>query len=176
MDPTIPGMEHSGAQETAPMAQPHPAPAPPSTPAWDITFTRLSQVMQAPVEAFALRLARCFQAIGLGTDTQVRQTPRGQSTFLALVGERGLICIVDMTLVDGMPIGQGPCTALEIRRLTACGDVVAEDLAHGLPGRTCLETAAAQALISGNLAQAATVIYVATLGHFDQIRPVARYG
>ena len=79
-------------------------------------------------------------------------------------------------VVDGMAIGQGPCAALEIRLLDACGDVVAEGLADGQPGRPGLETTAAQAVLTDNPAQAATAIYVATLGHFALIRPVARQG
>ncbi len=158
------------------MAQRHPDPALPGVPAWDIVFTRLAQAMGPPVEACAHGLARRFQAIGLGSDTQVRQTPRGLSVFLALVGERGLICIVDITLVDGMAVHQGPCAALDIRLLDACGDVVAERLADGMPGRTGLETATAQALISDNLDRAATAIYVAALAHFELLRPVARHG
>ena len=156
------------------MAQSHPIPAPPGEPSWDIAFTRLTRDVLPRVEACALDLARRFQAIGLGSDTHVRQTPRGLSTFLALVGQRGLICIIDMTLVDGMAVGQGPCAALDIRLLDACGDVVADGLASGVQGRTALETSSAQALTSTNLDRAATAVYVATLGHFDLLRPVAR--
>ncbi|MEO8299935.1 MAG: hypothetical protein ABI574_19255 [Burkholderiales bacterium] len=158
------------------MAQPHPAPALPRATAWDITFTRLAQAMLPQVEAFALDLARRFQALGLGVEREGRQTPRGLSTFLAIVGERGLICIVDLTLVDGMATCQGPCAALDIRLLDACGDVVAEGLAHGMPVRNAGENLAAQALMSDKLGRAATAIYVATLGHFELLRPVARYG
>jgi len=147
------------------MSQPNAIPAPPSQPAWDITVTRLTRAVRPQVEACAQGLARRFQAIGLGSDTQVRQTPRGFSTFLALVGQRGLICIVDMTLVDGMAVGQGPCAALDIRLLDACGDVL---------GRACGETLVVDALSPENLDRAATAVYVATLAQFDLIPPVAR--
>jgi hypothetical protein len=157
------------------MVQPHSIPAPPSEPAWDITFTRLTQAVRPQIEECVLDLARRFQAIGLGSDAQVRQTPRGLSTFLALVGQRGLICIVDMTLVDGMAIDQGPCAALDIRLLDACGDVVADGLASGVHGRAFREASAAQALMSENLDRAATAVYVATLAQFDLLRPVARH-
>jgi hypothetical protein len=147
------------------MPQPNAIPAPPSEPAWDVTITRLTRTMGPRVEACAQGLARRFQAIGLGSDTQVRQTPRGQSTFLALVGQRGLICIVDMTLVDGMAVGRGPCVALDIRLLDACGDVL--DRAHS-------ETLAVDALCPENLDRAATAVYVATLAQFDLLQPVAQ--
>lgn len=158
------------------MAQPHPAPTLPGAPVWDITFTRLAHATRPHVEVFSLGLARRFQAIGLGTDTQVRQTPRGLSTFLALVGERGLICVIDLTLVDGMATCQGPCAALDIRLLDACGEVVADGLADDMLGRDGLQTAAVQALISDNLDRAATAVYVAALGHFDILRSVTRHG
>jgi hypothetical protein len=127
------------------------------------------RAMRPQVEACALDLARRFQAIGLASDTQVRQTPRGMSTFLALVGRRGLICIVDMTLVDGMTVGQGPCAALDIRLLDACGDVAADRLGIGLSGCARHDVSAAGVPRLENLDRAATAVYVATLGHFDLV-------
>ncbi len=150
--------------------------APPRQPAWDITVTRLVRAVRPQVEACALDLARRFEAIGLSSDTQVRQTPRGLSTFLALVGQRGLICIIDMTLVDGMAVGQGPCAVLDIRLLDACGDVAADGLAGEGLGRPCHETAAAEALSRESLERAAVAVYVATLAQFDLLRPGARHG
>ena len=157
------------------MSQPNANPALPSEPAWDITVTRLMRTVGPQVEACALDLSRRFRAIGLGSDTQVRQTPRGLSTFLALVGQRGLICIVDMTLVDGMAVGQGPCAALDIRLLDACGDVAAEGLASGASGRALREISSAEVLNSESLDRAATAVYVATLAQFDLLRPDSRY-
>jgi hypothetical protein len=156
------------------MAQPHSIPAPVGPPAWDITFTRLTQAARPRVDAFTRDLARRFQALGLGTDTQVRHTPRGLSTFLALVGQRGLICIVDLTLVDGVVVRQAPCAALDVRLLDACGDVVVDGLASGVQGRNFHEHSAAEALNADSLDQAATAVYVATLAQFDLVRPVAR--
>jgi hypothetical protein len=156
------------------MSQPNASPAPPSEPAWDVTVTRLMRYLRPQVEALALDLAHRFQAIGLGSDTQVRNTPRGLSTFLALMGRRGLICIVDMTLVDGMAVGQGRCTALDIRLLDACGDLAADGLASGALGRASHETPAAEVLSPESLDQAATAVYVATLAQFDLLRPSAQ--
>ena len=170
----VPGMAPVRALDTVfSMSQPSAIPAPPSQPAWEITVTRLTRAARPQVEACAQGLARRFQAIGLGSDTQVRQTPRGLSTFLALVGQRGLICIIDMTLVDGMAVGKGPCAALDIRLLDACGDVAADGLASGVLGRACHETSAAEALSPENLDRAATAVYVTTLAQFDLLRPVA---
>ena len=161
------------APDTVPtMVQPRPIPGPPSEPIWDITFTRLTQAVRPGLEACALDLVRRFQAIGIRSDTQVRPTPRGLSTFLALLGQRGLIGIVDITVVDGMAVDQGRCAWLDMRLLDACGDVVAEGLASGVQGRTSLETSVAQALMSAGLERAATAVYVASLAHFDLLRPV----
>jgi hypothetical protein len=158
----------------------------PGHPGWDITFTRLTLAARPRVEACVLDLVRRFQALGLGSHLQVRQTPRGLSTFLALVGRRGLVCIVDLTLVDGMAVGLGPCAALDIRLLDGCGDVVAELVSEGVSEGVAgglasnargpaLDAAwAAQALPADRLARAATAVYVATLGHFDLLRPVTR--
>lgn len=157
------------------MSQSTAIPAPPGEPGWDITVTRLMQAMRPRVEACALDLVRRFQALGLGSETQVRQTPRGLSTFLALVGKRGLICIVDMTLVDGMAIGRGPCAALDIRLLDACGDVVAGDLAIGVQGRSLHATSAAEAWQTDHMERAATAVYVAALVHFELLKPVMRH-
>jgi len=174
-DLPVPGMASGRSADTVfSMARPHPTPTPSGEPAWDIAFTRLAQAVRPQVEACTRDLARRFQAMGLGSEMDVRQTPRGLSTFLALVGQRGLICIVDLTLVDGMAVGQGPCAALDIRLLDACGDVVAAGLAHGMQGRAFHDGSAAQALSSEQLDRSATAVYVATLAHFDLLRPLAR--
>ena len=175
-DLPVPGMAPARALDTVfSMSQGNASPTPPSPPAWDITVTRLTRAVRPQVEACAQGLACRFHAIGLGSDTQVRQTPRGLSTFLALVGQRGLICIIDMTLVDGMAVGQGPCAALHIRLLDACGDVAVDGLASGVLGRAHHETSAAEALSPENLDRAATAVYVATLAQFDLLGPVARH-
>jgi hypothetical protein len=171
----VSGMASARALDTVfSMSQANAIPTPPGPPAWDITVTRLTRAVRPQVEACALDLARRFRAIGLGSDTQVRQTPRGLSTFLALVGQRGLICIIDMTLVDGMAVGQGPCAALDIRLLDACGDVALDGLAGDVLERVCPETSAAEALSPENLDRAATAVYVVTLAQFDLLRPAAR--
>ena len=137
------------------MARPHALPTPPREPAWDIAFTRLVQALRPQVETCTGDLARRFQALGVRSEVEVRPTPRGLSTFLALLGQRGLIGLVDLTLVDGMTVGQGPHALLDIRLLDACGDVVAE------------------ALAAGHLDRAANVVYVAALAHFELLRPAA---
>jgi hypothetical protein len=157
------------------MSQANANPVPPSDPVWDITVTRLMRAARPHVDACALDLARRFQSIGLGCDTQVRCTPRGLSTFLAVVGQRGLICIVEMTLVDGMAVGRGPCTELDIRLLDACGEVVEDGLASSVLGNLHQESFDEEALRLGNLGLAVTVAYVATLAQFDLLRSVARY-
>jgi hypothetical protein len=152
------------------MAQTHSFPSPPRHPAWDITFSRLAQAIRPKIGACAGDLAQRFQAMDLGVDMRARQTPRGLSTFVSLVGPQGLICIVDLTLVDGMALGQGPVSALDIRLLDARGEVVASGLARDVEGLQDLRmkpASAADSLSPECLAQAATAAYVATLARFD---------
>ncbi|MCV2356525.1 hypothetical protein LNV09_20480 [Paucibacter sp. B2R-40] len=156
------------------MVYPHSVPAAPSQPAWDITFTRLTQALRPQVEACAQRLLARFQALGLRGDTQVSQTPRGLSTFLAVMGQRGLICIVDITLIDGMAVGHGPCGALDIRLLDACGDVVAQGLGQGGQSPPWHEISLAEPLSAASLERAVTAVYVASLAHFELLQPLAR--
>jgi hypothetical protein len=157
------------------MNQQHDTPAPPSEPAWDISFTRMANAVLPKIEAYILDLARRFNAIGLSIDKQVRQMPRGLSIFLSVVGQRGLICIVDMTLVDGMAVRHEPCAWLEMRLLDACGDVVVDGLNIGMEDRTFQETSTAETLISECLDQAGIGVYVSTLAHFDLLQPHARH-
>ena len=167
-DPPISTMQARGLPDTAQsMTQPRHTPRAPIEPAWDITFTRLTLALGPAIGACVGKLERLFKAMGLASDTQVRQTPRGLSTFLSVVGNRGLICIVDLTLVDGMAVGRGPWTTLNIRLLDACGDIVAGGLGNGLKGCSFHEVAAAQNLTGDCLEQVATAVYVAALGCFD---------
>jgi len=113
-------------------------------------------------------LARRFQAMGLGCDTTVAQTPRGVSVFLALLGPRGLIGIVDMTLVDGQALGKVPSAALDLRLLDACGDVVAPDLARHAPARVFHDASGAvNAITPAHLAPMLTAVYLTALALFD---------
>ena len=173
-DPSFPGMAQCGSPHTVySMIPPNITPAAPSDPAWDLTFIQLTQVLSPQIETCMHYLARQFRAMGLSSDMQVRQTPRGLSTFLALVGQRGLICIVDMTLIDGMAMGKGQWAELDISLLDACGDVAAEGLGNGVQGRTFHDISAALALLSEALDQTATAVFVAAFGHFDLLLPVA---
>jgi hypothetical protein len=142
----------------------------PHEPNWDVTFTRLAQLAQPLIKILGLDLARRFNSLGLSSNWQVRPTPRGVSHFLALVGQRALICIVDMTLVDGMTVGEGHRAKLDIRLLDACGEVVAGGLGSELQARSFHDGLSAQAVISGNLKQTAATVYVAALGHFELLR------
>jgi hypothetical protein len=166
------------------MSQPHAIPTPPTEPAWDIAFTRLTRAVQPRVDACSAELARRFQAIGLGSDKTVTQTPRGLSTFLALVGQRGLVCIIDLTLVDGMAVDHRPYASLNVRLLDACGDVVVEVLVSSVLGGASVDTRkghdtpdlpVAEMLGPESLDRAATTIYVATLAHFDVLQPPAQF-
>ena len=147
----------------------------PGGPAWDLTFTRMAHAVRPAVEACTLDLTRRFKAVGLSIDTQVRQMPRGLSNILALVGQRGLVCIVEVALVDGMEIGRGPCAVLELRLLDACGDLVFEGFVGDVRMRTVQGASSAEVGSSDSLDRAATGVYVAALAQFDLLRPAARY-
>ena len=153
----------------------HDTPRIPGEPAWDLTFTRMAHAVRPAFEACTLDLTRRFKAVGLSIDTQVRQMPRGLSTFLALVGKRGLVCIVEITLIDGMEIGRGPCAALELRLLDACGDVVVDGFIGDVKMCTVQGALSAEVGLLGSLTRAATGVYVAALAQFDLLRPAARY-
>ena len=152
------------------MTRPTHTSAPPSEPVWDVTFTRAANAVRPAVGACMRELARRFHALSLATEQQARQTPRGMSAFLCVVGQRGLLCIVEITLVDGMAVGQGPRATLDVRLLDACGDVVAESLANGLKQGPGLENLTGQLLPAETLSQAATAIYVSALGHFELLQ------
>jgi hypothetical protein len=152
------------------MVPPRPIPVPPGEPAWDICFTRLAHAMQPRIDSCVLALTQRFQSMGFGCDRQVRQTPRGLSTLLAVVGQRGLLFIVDITLIDGMAVNEGRHVALDIRLLDACGDVVAEGLAQGQQPCAAREAPTAAWALPEDLARAATSVYVAALGHFELLQ------
>ena len=154
------------------MPTPSPTTAPPGEPAWDITFTRLTRIVLPALEACMQGLAGRFQAMGLTCETRVAQTPRGLSVFLALLGPRGLIGIVDLTVMDGQAVGQAqarvPSAALDMRLLDACGDVVAADLARHGPDRVFHDAqGAARAITPDQLDPMLTTVYLAALALFD---------
>lgn len=162
------------------MPTPSPTTAPPGEPAWDITFTRLTRIVLPALEACMQGLAGRFQAMGLTCETRVAQTPRGLSVFLALLGPRGLIGIVDLTVMDGQVVGQVlgkaqaraqgkvPSAALDMRLLDACGDVVAADLARHGPDRVFHDAqGAARAITPDQLDPMLTTVYLAALALFD---------
>ena len=149
------------------MNQPYPTPIPPSQNAWDIALTRLARAVSGRIAGCAAELERRFTAHGLRSDLQVRQTPRGLSTILALMGTRGLVCIIDLTLIDGMAVGRGPCTSLDIRLLDACGDIAAAGLGASVQGTAFDEPSALELWTADRMSQAATSVYLATLGLFD---------
>ena len=158
---------HSAAHTGKAMSHPAPRSAPPTGSRRDIAFTRVVQSVERQLRVRAAALARWFHALGLITDLQSRPTPRGLSTFLALAGPRGLICIIDFTLVDGMAVGLGHWAMLDIRLLDERGDVVADGLAGGLEGQCFAAWPAARALLDAHLARTTTSVFVATLGYFE---------
>jgi hypothetical protein len=143
-------------------------PAGPAEPGWDIAFTRMSREVTRHVDAWVRELALRFKNIGLAAETQVRQTPRGLSTFLAVVGRRGLLLIVDITLIDGVAVGRHPGASLDVRLLDACGDIVARC------ATPLFQTSSEQVIAAAGLARSATSVYVMAMGHFDLSSASAR--
>ena len=154
------------------MGNPVPFPRAPAAIGWDMAFTRLSNAMQERVRSLVQDLTSRLHAAGLGCDVQVRQTPRGVSTLLAVVGQRGLMFIVDITLVDGMSVGRQPGARLDIRLLDACGDVAATCSASSSDGEPAFQTLPDRILAWTQVGPCSTAVYVLAMGHFGLIAPV----
>ena len=153
------------------MGNPVPLPGAPPSIGWDMAFTRLSNALQARVKALVQDLASRWHAAGLGCDVQVRQTPRGVSTFLSVVGQRGLLFIADITLVDGMSVGRQPGARLDIRLLDACGDVAATCSASSGDGVAAFQTLADGILAWSQVGPCSTAVQVLAIGHFGLVAP-----
>ena len=134
---------------------------------WDIAFTRLSRDVLPQVEAGVQRLSRRFEALGLLCDVQMRHTPRGLSTFLAVIGQRGLLLIVDVTLIDGMVVARCPGAALDVRMMDALGDVALQCRAATAPGAPAYSARSEEILAAADLARCATTIFVAAMSYFE---------
>ena len=156
------------------MGNPVPFPGVPAAIGWDITFTRLSLAVQERVFALVQDLTSRLHAAGLACDVQVRPTPKGVSTFLAVVGQRGLIFIVDITLVDGMTVGRQPGARLDIRLLDACGDVATTCSACSSDGASAFQTLPDRIVAWTQVGLRATAVYVLAMGHFDPVAPAPR--
>jgi hypothetical protein len=142
-------------------------PASPPAPGWDIACTRIANAALPHIDACLCALARQFGALGLRCHSEVRHTPRGLSSFLAVIGQRGLLFIVDITLVDGMAIGRSADASIDVRLLDACGDPVERLHRSDPPGATHGALSPGAVLAAAALAQAATAVYVTALSHFD---------
>ena len=143
-----------------------PLPGSPAASGWDIEFTRIAREVQGRIRVLVQDLTARFLAAGLDCDVQTRQTPRGLSTFLALVGQRGLLCLVDLTLVDGMATARQRGAALDIRLLDACGDAAATCLSHRPDGAPAYQATADGVLAMAQLAVCATAIHLMVMGVF----------
>lgn len=142
----------------------------PAHPHWDQAFTRLSRRFLEQVEMCIEVLASGFKAAGLWGDLQVRQTPRGISAFFAVAGDRGLLFILDFTLVDGMAVARHPGAAADVRLLDASGDVLARcPPTH--PGARCAYHGSFEQLIAadGECLKVGTVYAMAST-YFDVSR------
>jgi len=128
----------------------------------------MSRQVAPEVDACLRELAPRFQAIGLHCDLQSRQTPRGQSSLLAAVGRRGLLFIVDITLIDGMVVAGLRGATLDVRLLDACGDTVAHCSAAE-SGAPVYRTSADEVIAAAELARSSTSVFVMAMGHFDLV-------
>lgn len=148
------------------MAHSVPLPGSPAASGWDMEFTRIARDVQDRVRMLVQDLTARFLAVGLDCDVQTRQTPRGLSTFLALVGQRGLLCMVDMTLIDGMAIARERGATLDIRLLDACGDSAARISPHLTDGAPAYQATSDGILAIDQVAACATAIHVTVMGMF----------
>ena len=112
-------------------------------------------------------LTHRFQAYGLLCDVQMRHTPRGLSTFLSVVGQRGLLFIVDVTLIDGMEVAGCPGAALDVRMLDARGETVAHCAAIRQPGSPAYGARSGEILAAADLGRCVNTMFAIAVGHFD---------
>jgi len=143
-----------------------PLPGAPTASGWDMVFTRLARAVQRRVLGLVRELTGRLRAAGLDCDVQLRQTPRGVSTYLAVIGQRGLIFVVDMTLVDGMRVARQPGARLEVRLLDACGDAVATCWTSAPDGASTWHTELERILSRDQAGRCATAVHVLAMGHF----------
>jgi hypothetical protein len=148
------------------MGHPVPSPGSPDAVGWDIEFTRIAREVQGRIRVLVQDLTARFLAAGLDCDVQTRQTPRGLSTFLALVGQRGLLCMVDVTLIDGMTIARERGATLDIRLLDACGDSAATCSPHLADGAPAYQATSDGILAIEQVAACATAIQLLVIGVF----------
>jgi len=139
----------------------------PAEPGWDIAFTRLSRQVLHHVNACARELALRFESVGLTCHVDARQTPRGNSTVLAVVGQRGLLFIVDFTLVDAMVVARQAAAALDVRLLDANGDVAAKCIATEPLEPEGYHSTPAQVLEAARSGLSVPSLYLMALGRFD---------
>lgn len=148
------------------MGNPVPLPGAPAASGWDIEFTRLAREVQGRVQTLVQDLTGRFQAAGLLCEVQVRQTPRGLTTFLALVGQRGLLCIVDITLIDGMAVARQPGAVMDIRLLDACGESAAKYSLHLANAAVRYQATSDGILAMHQVGPCATAIQLLVMGVF----------
>lgn len=151
------------------MGNPVPPPGAAAAIGWDLAFTRLAGAVQARLDLLVEGLTSRLNAAGRECDVQVRQTPRGVSTFLAVVGPRGLDFIVDMTLVDGMAVAGVPAASLDVRLLDACGDPAATCWPASSEGALTFQTTVDRILAWDDIGRCATSVCVLAMGHFDLV-------
>ena len=149
-----------------------PVPAVPHARGWDIAFTRISQEALPEVDACLREMTLRFLAVGLTCDEHVRQTPRGLSTFLAVAGGRGLLLIVDVTLIDGMAVARHRGAALNMRLLDACGEVVSDCTPATEPGAPIYRSSAHEVIAAADLARCTNTMFVTAAARFDLVLPI----
>lgn len=151
------------------VGNPVPVPDGPAASGWDIEFTRLSGKVLRRVQKLVQELAARFGAAGLECDVRVRQTPRGLSTYLAVVGQRGLLFIVDMTLIDGLAVARLRGACLDIRLLDGCGDPAVHCSPHSLDDVSAFRTTLDEIMAEDQIGPCATTICLLAMGHFGLI-------
>jgi len=154
----------------------HPSPPLPAAATWPVVSARLMRALRPRVGRMAATLARRFTALGLVCDVRGMATSRGWATVLSLENAQGLQGLIDLTLLDGPAVGLGPCVALDIRLVDACGEVVADGLArHGL-GRAFNDGGPPPRWRDDEVARSLTTVLVMAVAFFDLLQPQERCG
>ncbi len=133
---------------------------------WDIQFTRLSLEVFEMARYCLQDLTLLLSNLGLQSEVLTRQTPRGVSTYVSVIGQRGLLCIFDFTIIDGMRTARQAGAALEVRLLDAEGDVASE-FSAAPPGARAAFGAVAAEIVSATGAGLSPAVLLSTMtAHF----------
>jgi uncharacterized membrane protein (UPF0127 family) len=142
----------------------------PQTPSWDVAFTKISGRVMTRVQECADELVSRLSASGLACELRRHQTPRGLSLFLTVVGQRGLLFILDVTVIDGMAVARKQGAMLDVRLLDADGDVQVSATSPCSSGSGIFYSTSDQVILAAGAVLNVTSLHLLAMGHFDLVQ------